>query len=125
MSKPRLYYNIEELPDKSCRFFYHSEEIDEGRYQLRSFSLNINSVNVIQTVKSVGIPKLLCQMNESEYKNLLTSIENISIEIDNLIMTDPISANEAMVKMWGPKELENKFKDWFEEHGYPMPILES
>ena len=121
MSRSRLYYNIEAQPDRKYKFCYHSTDIDEMSYQLRSFSLNVNNENVVQTVQLIGASELLSQMNESEYKNLLISIERKSNEIENLTKTDPISANKETVKMWGPKELQNKFKNWFEENGYPVP----
>ncbi len=121
MINSRLYYDIKELPPGILNFHYYTDEIRENFADLKSYIKQINQQEVLSTLYKIGIKNMLYNINEVEFSRLFKEVEKYKNYIDELARTEPIEANIAIAKLWGPNELQRKFIEWFKKNGYSIP----
>ena len=120
MINSRLYYDMRELPEGILKFHYYTDEINTDSFDLKSYAKEINQQEILITLNLIGFKNLLYNINEVEYSRLLNEVEKLKNSIDKLTSTDPVAANIAFTKLWGPNELQRKFLNWFEKNGYTI-----
>lgn len=117
----RLYYDIQELPAGILNFDYYTDEISNNFVDLKSYTKKINQQEVLSAIYTIGVKKILYNINELEFSRLFKEVEKYKDYIDELARTEPIEANIASAKLWGPNELQRKFIEWFKINGYSIP----
>ena len=121
MINSRLYYDINELQPGLLNFHYYTDEISGNFVDLESYTKQINHHEVLSALYKIGIKKMLYNINEVEFSRLLKEVKEYKDYIEELACTEPLEANIAIAKMWGPNELQRKFIEWFENNGYSIP----
>ena len=121
MINSRLYYDLKELPAGVLKFRYYTNEMNDDAINLKSFTKKIDRKEVLLTFNKIGIDNLLYNMNEAEFLKLLMEVKEYKNHIEKLSRTDPLEANIAITKLWGPNELQRKFTAWFKNNGFTTP----
>ncbi len=121
MDKPKLYFDVKKLTENSQELFYKTDKIKDDWNGLEKHSTIINQQDAILTYNNNSKINLLYRLNKVEYSILLKVIKECKDNIDEITKTDPNSGNNAMVLLWGKKELKKQFIEWFNENGFKIP----
>ena len=121
MINSRLYYDIKEFPTGILNFHYYTDEISDNFADLKSYIKQINQQEILPALYKIGIKNMLYNINEVEFSRLFKEVKKYKDYVDELARIEPIEANIAMAKLWGPNELQRKFIEWFENNGYSIP----
>ena len=120
MISARLYINIEENHN-DVDVQYTSIKTYDDSYDIVSDSLKTNNNDVLSTLNSIEKSKLLCEMNELEFKRLNTEIEQFENKIDELKNTAPQETNNHYGLLLCSEELRKRFVSWFDDNGHKPP----
>ncbi len=102
-------------------FHYYTDEISEDFADLKSYTKQINQQEILPALYKIGIRNMLYNINEVEFSRLFEEVKKYKDYVDKLARIEPIEANIASAKLWGPNELQRKFIEWFKINGYSIP----
>jgi len=122
MIDSRLYYDLKEILHGILNFYYYTSEVDEKTADLKTYTKTVNQKEVLIAIDSIGIRNLLFNINEAEFARFLKEVKEYKDYIEELSHTDLSAANIAFAKLWGPNELQRKFKEWFIKNGHSVPV---
>lgn len=121
MINSRLYYDIKEFAPGILKFHYYTDEISADFSDLKSYTKQINQQEILPALNNISIKEMLYSINEVEFSRLFEEVEKYKDYVNELACIEPIEANIASAKLWGPNELQRKFIEWFKINGYSIP----
>ena len=121
MSDSRLYYDIKPLNNGKVQFYYYTIEINKNVYELKSYTKCVNQKDMLLVSNIIDFNNLLNIINTAEYSRLLIELKKTKDVMDILSQNNSSTKYGVIIKLWGLRELQKKFTDWFSNNKYPIP----